>query len=90
MLVIRRRAGQAVLIGGDIEIEVLEVSPGKVKLGITAPKEVLVLRKEIDLTREQNLLAARGASPEMVQKLTDTIRPVRRQEDDGRQQIAGA
>jgi carbon storage regulator len=90
MLVIRRRAGQAVLIGGDIEIEVLEAGPGKVKLGITAPKEVLVLRKEINLTREQNLLAAQGVSLEVVQRLTDRMRPDQRQEDAGRQQIGGA
>jgi len=90
MLVIRRRAGQAVLIGSDIEIEVLEVGPGKVKLGITAPKDVLVLRREISLTREQNLLAARGVSLEVVQELTGRLHPGQRQEDGGRQQIAGA
>jgi len=90
MLVIRRRAGQSVLIGDNIEIEVIEAGPGKVKLGITAPREVLVLRKEISLTREQNLLAARQVSPEVVQKLTQRMQPAQRQETDGRQEIAGA
>jgi carbon storage regulator len=74
MLVIRRRAGQSVLIGDSVEIEVIEVGPGKVKLGITAPREVLVLRKEIRLTREQNLIAAQGVSPEAVRSLVDRIR----------------
>ena len=75
MLVIRRRAGQSVLIGDNVEIEVIEVSPGRVRLGITAPREVLVMRKDINLTREQNLIAARGVSPDAVLKLMERMRP---------------
>jgi len=58
MLVIRRRAGESILIAGDIEVEVLETSPTRVKLGITAPKEVIVLRKEVRLTEDHNRAAA--------------------------------
>jgi len=58
MLVIRRRAGESILIAGDIEIEVLETSPTRVKLGIKAPKEVTVLRKEVRLTQDHNRAAA--------------------------------
>ncbi len=47
MLVLRRRAGEALLIGEDIEIEFLELSAQSVKVGIRAPKEVSVLRKEL-------------------------------------------
>lgn len=60
MLVIRRHAGESILIGEDIEIQVAEIGAGRVKLGISAPPEVMVLRKEIKLTRDQNLAAARG------------------------------
>jgi carbon storage regulator len=63
MLVIRRRAGESILIGGDIEIHVIDISPGRVKLGITAPSQVLILRKEIELARQENLAAARSLSP---------------------------
>ena len=94
MLVIRRRAGQSVLIGDSIEIEVIEASPARVKLGITAPKEILVLRKEISITREQNLSAAQGVSQEAVRILADRMRPEApgklRQETDDRQEIGGA
>ncbi|MBM3746611.1 MAG: carbon storage regulator [Acidobacteria bacterium] len=62
MLVIRRRAGESILIGEGIEIQVAEISGGRVKLGIVAPAEVTILRKEVKLTREQNLAAARGIS----------------------------
>lgn len=58
MLVVRRRQGESVLIGDDIEIVVLEAGANRVKLGIMAPREILVFRKELELTREQNRVAA--------------------------------
>ena len=58
MLVIRRRSGEAILIGRDVQVEVLEVTGTQVKLGITAPKEVLILRKEVHITRQQNAAAS--------------------------------
>ena len=69
MLVIRRRAGEAVLVGSEVEIQIIEVSPSRVKLGITAPHHVSVMRKETQLTREQNAAAARCASADAVASL---------------------
>lgn len=46
MLVLTRRAGETLLIGDDIKITVLGAN-GQVRLGIEAPREVLVLREEI-------------------------------------------
>jgi carbon storage regulator len=66
MLVIRRRAGEAILIAGGIEIEVLETTSGRVKLGIRAPREIAVLRKEVQMTGLQNLTAARHLPPELL------------------------
>ncbi len=74
MLVIRRRAGESLLIGDDVEIEILESTASHVKLGIRAPKEVLVLRKEIGLTRDQNRAAARDLSQAAVHRLVTTLR----------------
>jgi carbon storage regulator len=62
MLVIRRRAGESFVIDGNIHVEVLEVGSNQVKLGITAPKDVPILRKEVQITGEQNQAAARGIS----------------------------
>lgn len=59
MLVIRRRAGEALVIGDDIEILVTEIGPSRVKLCISAPREVPVMRKEVKLTREENVAAGR-------------------------------
>ncbi|HEY7335818.1 MAG TPA: carbon storage regulator [Bryobacteraceae bacterium] len=78
MLVIRRRPGEALLIGGDVEIEVLDATPSQVKLGIRAPRSISVLRKEIHLTSEQNRAAAReipaAAMDAAVEALRDSLR----------------
>ena len=66
MLVIRRRAGESILIAGDIEIEVLETTPTRVKLGIRAPKDVDVLRKEVGLIAGENQSAAREISLDLL------------------------
>ena len=63
MLVIRRRAGQCIRIGDEIEIHVAEISPTKVTIGIRAPREVSVTRSEHTLTKQQNLAAADSLRP---------------------------
>jgi len=73
MLVIRRRPGEALLIGDDIEIEILDTGSSHVKLGIRAPKHVLVLRKEIQITGQQNLAAAQGKSGPALDSLVRTL-----------------
>ena len=60
MLVLRRRAGESLLIGDDIEVELLELTPQGAKIGIRAPRETVVLRKELKIIQEQNTRAARG------------------------------
>jgi len=62
MLVIRRRAGESFVIDGNIQVEVLEVGSNQVKLGITAPKDIPILRKEVQITGQQNQAAAKGIS----------------------------
>jgi carbon storage regulator len=73
MLVMRRRAGEGFFIGDGIEIQVLEVNGTRVKLGIVAPTSVAIVRREAQLTREENLIAARRMDPQwisaMLQKL---------------------
>jgi carbon storage regulator len=58
MLVIRRRLGEILLIDGNIEIEILDLAPSHVKLGIRAPRSVNVLRKELQVTADENRAAA--------------------------------
>jgi carbon storage regulator len=58
MLIIRRRAGESISIGDDIEIEIVELGSARVKIGIRAPREVPVRRKEVSTVRDRNLAAA--------------------------------
>ena len=74
MLVIRRRAGESLLIGDDIEIEILSLTQGQVKLGIRAPQQIPILRKEIRLTYEQNREASSLASLDSVADLVKALR----------------
>ena len=47
MLVLTRKTGQSIVIDGGIEITVLEVRGEQVRLGIAAPREIRVNRKEL-------------------------------------------
>jgi len=47
MLVLSRQKDESIIIGGNIEITVIDVRGDKVRLGINAPREVPVHRKEI-------------------------------------------
>jgi carbon storage regulator len=50
MLVLTRKTNQSIMIGDDIEVTVLAVARDKIRLGITAPREVPVFRKEVYLS----------------------------------------
>lgn len=55
MLVLSRKAGEVLFIGKDISVEVLSVEGDRVRIGITAPKETRIFRKELmDETVEAN------------------------------------
>jgi carbon storage regulator len=47
MLVLTRKPGQSIMIGDGVEIQVLSVAGEKVRLGVTAPREVSIFRNEV-------------------------------------------
>ncbi|WP_026888248.1 carbon storage regulator CsrA [Clostridium beijerinckii] len=47
MLIITRKKGESLMIGDDIEIVISKIDDGSVKIGIKAPKDVTILRKEL-------------------------------------------
>ena len=75
MLVIRRHPGESLWIGDQVEIEVIDCGPGRVKLGIRAPKEVPVMRSEVRATREQNLAASRALESGRVPAVLERLGP---------------
>ena len=59
MLSLTRKSNESIIIDGNIEIKILSVSDGKVRIGISAPKNVEIHRKEIyDLIQTENRSAA--------------------------------
>ncbi len=59
MLVLTRRIDESIAIGDNIQITVLAVEGERVKLGITAPREVVILRQEIyQAVQEQSKIQA--------------------------------
>ncbi|MCL4783361.1 MAG: carbon storage regulator [Bryobacterales bacterium] len=67
MLITRRKVGEALLIGDAIEVVVLEVNQGRVKLGVSAPPDVAVERKEWRLVLDQNRSASGSTVSAFVQ-----------------------
>jgi carbon storage regulator len=65
VLVLTRRTNQSIKIGDDIEITVIEVRGDQVRLGITAPRDIAVHRKEIYLQiQQENVKAAKATAEE--------------------------
>jgi len=60
MLVLSRRTNESIMIGKDIEIKILGVEEGKIKIGIEAPRDVEIYRKEIYVEiEEENITASK-------------------------------
>lgn len=59
MLVLTRKAGEAIAIGDDIIFKVLEVKGNHIRIGVEAPPEYRIYREEVYVkVKEQNRLAA--------------------------------
>ena len=59
MLILARKTGESIKIGDNITLEVISVAGNTVKIGIEAPKEVGILRKELyDMIKNENISAS--------------------------------
>jgi carbon storage regulator len=59
MLVLTRKPGQSIMIGDGVEVQVLSVAGEKVRLGITAPRDVSIFRNEVyDRIESENRIGA--------------------------------
>ena len=61
MLALTRKKGESIILNNDIEISILELRGDQVKVGINAPKEVPVYRKEVHLQIQKENEAASSA-----------------------------
>jgi carbon storage regulator len=65
MLVLTRKSNQSIMIGDDIEVSVLAIMGEKVRIGIQAPREVPVFRKEVYLEIQHEQPVGKGVREEV-------------------------
>ena len=76
MLVLTRKSNQSIMIGDDIEVSVLSIMGEKVRIGIQAPRNVPVFRKEVYLEIQQEQVGAApapGSHREAVDEALDNL-----------------
>jgi len=60
MLVLTRKSNQSIMIGDDIEVSVLAIMGEKVRIGIQAPRDIPVFRKEVYIEIQQERVGTSG------------------------------
>lgn len=69
MLIITRKCGESFFIGDNIQITIFDIGTDRVRIGIEAPVDVPIFRKEIKDIREENLKASKAATAASDEKL---------------------
>lgn len=70
MLVLSRKIGESIIIGDNIEIKVLKIEGGSVKIGVIAPPSVRVYRQEIYKNVAEQNKQAITETPEKLKEIT--------------------
>jgi carbon storage regulator len=60
MLVFRRQQGESFMVGDTVEVRILEIGRGQVKIGVVAPREISVYRSEISRLNRRSALGDPG------------------------------
>ena len=75
MLVLSRKIGESILLDDNITIKVMDISKGIVRIGIDAPKEMLILRKELEeAVRETNIKAVKNVGLKDLSSLSEKLK----------------
>lgn len=70
MLALTRRKGESLIINNNVEVNILEIRGDQVKIGISAPKEVPIYRKEVYLQiQKENEASVSTEAMEALKKL---------------------
>ncbi len=80
MLILARRIGETIMIGDQVELTVVDIKGDQVKLGINAPAQVKVYRREVYAAIQEENRAAASAAPQTLPSLQGLM---------GRNQSAG-
>ncbi len=74
MLILRRKVGDSLMIGENITITVLSIdASGNINLGIDAPKDIIILRKELEQAKATNAESVANANVPTVQALNQAL-----------------
>lgn len=74
MLIISRKAGESFLIGDNIEVTVFDIGPDRIRVGIKAPADVPIMRKEIMETKEENVRASNATTKDKLRNLNTYLK----------------
>ena len=73
MLILRRKAGESLVIGDEVKLTVMDIYEGGVRLAIDAPRSITVLRSELLQAADANRDAVAGAEQSGPQELLDLL-----------------
>ncbi|MCM2981954.1 carbon storage regulator CsrA [Niallia circulans] len=73
MLVLKRKVNQSIKIANDIEITILAIEGEQIKIGIEAPKNIEIHRKEVYVAIQNENNEAGDASVDFIKKLTNQL-----------------
>jgi carbon storage regulator len=83
MLILARKKNQSLRIGDDIIITVVDVQGDQVRLGISAPKEIQILRQELyDAVKDSNKNAAKAVQKVDLGSLLNQVKQLRQEEKE--------
>ncbi|WP_078594287.1 carbon storage regulator CsrA [Evansella clarkii] len=71
MLVLTRKLNESIKIGDDVEVKIIGIEGDQVKLGISAPRNIDIHRKEIYLAIQEENNAAASSSLDVLKQLTN-------------------
>ena len=75
MLVLARKEGQKIMIGDDIEIKIIDIGSNVVRIGIEAPKDVLVSREELIKTvKDANIAGSLKQTNDKTDEILSTLK----------------
>ncbi len=75
MLILGRKEKETIMIGNDVTISIENITKGMVKIGIDAPKDVIILRGELkDRIVESNLKATNKASSTQLKDISKLLK----------------
>ena len=74
MLILARKTDESIMIGDQIEISIVDIKGDQVKLGISAPKNVKIYRKEVYLAIQEENIQAVKSNPNLISELGDILK----------------